>query len=518
MIELSLKLTEYVNKYLGVEEKSFSEDVLSNVTKLELSKTDIPFLRYFPNVNSVEFNGFPSINQTDLDEVAAIVPKLNELIVKEQSALLSINLEMFFFLEKLSIISNDNLTNIFNIEKLVKLKEFTLYNNKKLDITNLYEYIKELNVDLKIDLIYYYAITNYLINEGVDISELFYERVKFVDCYGYRNVHIKTLKTDALMSLVNNICDIVSLYCFKSDTDIKKFCVLHKWMLDNIVYINEDVEEHLEYYGVVDAFVYKKAGRLSYARVFQLLLIFAGIETSLVYSSGVTNLIGKYQNVDLLSFDGNGDYAMVRSLIDGKYYYTDIAWNKRTLEENCYDDLKIMLVSKDDLLLKHSLVGEGIVDKTSTYNFKVIEEINDEVKNTIHDVDYLFKEVEISDDNVVASSQMFAENNSEIEELKRKISQEEVGTELYNSLVEELISLEKVINSYNKILVKYNDGQKAIINKYSNFILNKYFGVMSNDNIDDIMINKLELQNKYHVVSKYLYDLLKMYLNVNNIK
>jgi hypothetical protein len=148
----------------------------------------------------------------------------------------------------------------------------------------------------------------------------------------------------------------------------------------------------------------------------------------------------------------------------------------------------------------------------------VIEEINDEVENTIHDVDYLFKEVEISDDNVVASSQMFAENNTEIEELKRKISQEEVGTELYNSLVEELISLEKVINSYNKILVKYNDGQKAIINKYSNFILNKYFGVMSNDNIDAIMVNKLELQNKYHVVSKYLYDLLKMYLNVNNIK
>ena len=83
MIELSLKLTEYINKYLGIEEKSFSEDVLSNVTKLELSKTDIPFLRYFPNVNSVEFNGFPSINQTDLDEVATIVPKLNELIINQ---------------------------------------------------------------------------------------------------------------------------------------------------------------------------------------------------------------------------------------------------------------------------------------------------------------------------------------------------------------------------------------------------------------------------------------------------
>ena len=87
----------------------------------------------------------------------------------------------------------------------------------------------------------------------------------------------------------NNISDIVSMYCFNNDTDIKKFCVLHKWMLDNIVYINEDVEEHLEYYGVVDAFVHKKAGRLSYARVFQLLLLAAGIKAELVYSSSVTD-------------------------------------------------------------------------------------------------------------------------------------------------------------------------------------------------------------------------------------
>ena len=44
---------------------------------------------------------------------------------------------------------------------------------------------------------------------------------------------------------INNINNIVSLYCYKGDSDLKKFNVLHDWMLKNIVYINEDVEEYL---------------------------------------------------------------------------------------------------------------------------------------------------------------------------------------------------------------------------------------------------------------------------------
>lgn len=518
MIELSSNLTNYINNYLNINEKSFDEDVLSNVTKLELAKEDIAFLKFFPNLKSIEFNSFPSINQYDLDNVAMYVPKLKILSLKNQSAIISIDLSMFFYLEELCLVCNDNLINIFNIEKLEYLKYINIYNNKKFDISNLYKYIKELKYDFKLDLIYYYSVVQYLIDNNIDISEYFFDKIKFVDCYGYRNIHVKTLKKNELINLINNICDIVSLYCFNDDSDIKKFCVLHKWMLDNIVYINEDVEEHLDYYGVVDAFIHKKAGRLSYARVFQLLLIFAGINTNLVYSSGVTNLIGKYQNVDLLSFDGKGDYAMVKSNIDGKYYYTDIAWNKRSLEENCYDDLKILLVSKADLLLKHSLVGEGIVDKSFTYNYKAIEDVNEEVKNHIHDVDYMFDEVLVSDNSIDSAKKIFANNNEEVNELKRRINEEEVGTELYNSLVDELISLEKVINSYNSILSKYNEAQKDIIKKYSEFILNNYIGVFEISKINENIINKLELKNKYHVISKYLYDLLKMYLSINNVK
>jgi hypothetical protein len=289
-------------------------------------------------------------------------------------------------------------------------------------------------------------------------------------------------------------------------------------MLKNITYINEDIEEHLDYYGVVDAFVFNRAGRLSYARVFQLLLLAAGMDATLVYSSGVNSRIGEFGGHELLIFYGEGDYALVRCMIDGRYSYTDIAWNKYAVENNCYNDLKILLVSKDELLMKHRVVGEGIVEKSSTINAKVIEEILDDVKNTIHDVDYMFGEVNVDNNSVNVSSQMFATNNKEIDDLKQRINQEEVGTELYNSLVEELIDLEKVINSYNKILVKYNDGQREIINKYSDFILNNYFGVISESKLDNSWYRKLELMNKYNVISNYLYDLLNMYLNVNDVK
>jgi hypothetical protein len=96
----------------------------------------------------------------------------------------------------------------------------------------------------------------------------------------------------------------------------------------------------------------------------------------------------------------------------------------------------------------------------------------------------------------------------EIDDLKQRINQEEVGTELYNSLVEELIDLEKVINSYNKILVKYNDGLREIINKYSDFILNNYFGVINESKLDNSWYRKLELMNKYNVK----YEIAKIYV------
>ena len=136
MVKLSLKLTEYLNKSLGLSKQEFSEEELNSITVLSIGKDDIGSLKYFKNISTIELKGFPSINQADLDEVATEVPKLKELIIVKQSALLTLNLEMFFYLEKVSIISNDNLAAIFNIDKLEYLKELVIYDNKKLNIKN----------------------------------------------------------------------------------------------------------------------------------------------------------------------------------------------------------------------------------------------------------------------------------------------------------------------------------------------------------------------------------------------
>ena len=124
MVKLSLKFTEYLNKVLGTSNNEFSEEELSRITELSMGKDDIGSLRYFTNVTKLEFNCFPSISQKDLDEVATELPKLKELVIENQSALLTLNLEMFFYLEKLSIISNDNMSVIFNIDKLNKSSSY----------------------------------------------------------------------------------------------------------------------------------------------------------------------------------------------------------------------------------------------------------------------------------------------------------------------------------------------------------------------------------------------------------
>ena len=109
LIKLSDNLTKYVNKIQNLNNSEFTEEDLCNVTKLELSKDDIPSIRHFENLESIEFSSFPSITQAELDEVAAMNPKIQELIIKEQSALVNLDLEMFFYLRKLSLIYNDNI-------------------------------------------------------------------------------------------------------------------------------------------------------------------------------------------------------------------------------------------------------------------------------------------------------------------------------------------------------------------------------------------------------------------------
>lgn len=517
MIQLSPKLTKYINGWLNTEKDSFTMEELSVVNKLSINKSDIEFLKYFENLNTLQFSGFPSVSASELDEVANMLPKLKELVLVDQNALITIDLSLFFSLEKIDLISNDNLVNVFNLDKLVNLKEVTIYDNKKLIIDNLYDDIIKLDKSYKIDLVYYYELVNYFIKNNVDISDVFYDKVSFVDVYGYRTRHFKVLKKTALIDLLDNISNVSSLYCFKNETDIQKYCSIYQWMLNNIEYVNEDVEEHLDYYGVVDAFIFNRAGRLSYARVFQMLLLSVGIKSDLVYSASVNEDIGRFNGNDMLKFEGTGDYALVRSLIDGKYYYTDIAWNKHALVNNSYNELNILLESKESIVLKHNLVGEGIVDKTATYNKNALKDVIISVQKNIHDVDYMFKDVALSSNEVESSKEMFAENNAEINELKRKISQEEVGSELYNSMIEELISLEKVINTYNKILVKYNNGQRELINKYSDFLLANYLCVLNLTKVDSVLVNELKLKDKYHVISIYLFDLLNMYLSINGL-
>ena len=94
-----------------------------------------------------------------------------------------VNVKLSYEIWAGAFVSEQGLSNIVGIilKNLRDTLELVVYDNKKLDLSNLYEFISELRINFKLDLIYYYTLANYLIDNGLDISDEYFDKVSFVD-------------------------------------------------------------------------------------------------------------------------------------------------------------------------------------------------------------------------------------------------------------------------------------------------------------------------------------------------
>jgi len=197
------------------------------------------------------------------------------------------------------------------------------------------------------------------------------DRFTWVESVGLRKYIIHEYTTDEIKSLIQNVTAIVSKYVYVDDGDIERFGILYKWMTSNIEFVNEDdpKNENVETVSnMYKVFNYRKGGRLSFAKAFQLLLSFAGVKSSVVYSLGALESIGYYNGQKVYSLLGTSDYALLRVSIDERYYYCDIAWDSFVSDYKYFDQLRLFLVSKNELKLRHKFVGEGNIEKSYSYH------------------------------------------------------------------------------------------------------------------------------------------------------
>lgn len=455
-MDLSDNLVEQVRNQLNLKHNTpLTIDMLGHIKKLDLKKEDIKYLKYFFNLEEVSFSSFPSIIDEDFSSLSKY--KIKKIIISEQNALFHVDVSNFKYLKELELVHNDNIVLLKGLSNLDKL---VFYDNKSFtNIEDICDSIKD--IDLALDIIYYKKILNYSMVNYIGLNVI--DKISWVGSVGLRKYLVYDYSKYEMDYIVSSIVKVTSKYIYAKDDESERFAVLYKWMIENIHFVNDDIEEtRNSINSIYDVFKYKEAGRLLYARTFQLLLSFADIDSTMVYSLGALKDFQFAKNENPISLLGTSDYGLLRVNIYNKNYYCDIARDSLLRFSKMFDYYRLFLVSKEELKGIHKLVGEGNIVANQSY-------IGDD-----------------GDDLVFFSNSRFKEINSVYKEIDKilntidmikRISKDEIATKAFvsdfNSLLKKYINDNKMYFLYN-YFPDVNDISYYIHYLYNHKLLSQY--------------------------------------------
>lgn len=509
MIILSDALSDEVKGMLNVVNNSnnFLEKDLESITSLNLSANDIQYLNYFKNVVELELSTFPSIKKEDIFIIANKLPNLKSLKIKEQNAIFDLDVGCLTNLEELCLIHNDNLISIKGIDKL---KRFTFYDNK--DYRNI-EQIVDLLVDnmesnVTLDIVYYVDALRELYKLNKDISLLY--KFNWVESSGLRKFNIYEYSKEEIKSLVTMVSDIVSKYTYVTDGEVEKFGVLYRWMITHVKFVNEDDPkgENLSLISnIYKVFNFGMGGRLSYAKAFQFLLSFAGVKSTVVYSLGAYDTIGYYNGQKVYSLLGTSDYALLRVSLDNKYYYCDIAWDCMVNDYKYFDVLRLFLLSKDELKIRHKFVGESEIEHSYSYHGDDSDDLIMFANDRLKEVDDLFNDIERLNSYISGAELNCMLLKKELSEIKDSMSLYEEGSMEYKNYLKEIKEDEELFKCSEIDLIRYKNMRVGIINSYSGRLNAHYLGLDRNMKKDEVLA-LLKKKKEVYLLSDYMYKIL----------
>lgn len=511
MINISGSLASKLNKLLNktVNNNMYSVDELASIKKISLSKSELDYIDYLNNIEILELDSFPSVVNGDIELIANKFTKLRGLKIKEQNALFKLDLKPLQHLEELCLIHNDNLVDIMGLDKI---RRFTFYDNK--DFENIKQIVDFLlnnrNSTITLDVSYYIDIVNILYQKNIDVSLL--NRFTWVESAGLRRYHTYEYTNAEIDSMLKLISSIVSKYIYSTDGDIEKFGVLYDWMINNVKFVNED-DPKLENINLVSnvnkVFNYGKGGRLSYAKAFQILLSFAGIKSSVVYSLGAIDDIGVFNGEKIYSLLGESDYAVLRVTLDDRDYYCDVAWDALVLEHGYYDKLRLFLFSKDELKIRHKFVGEANITNTHSYRGDDSDDLIVFANDRLKEVNETFDDIERLKPEIDGIGLNIAINKSRIRELKNELDNLDMMSKEYKERINELDALEDKIDIDEAELIRLENARKGIVFNYSKILGDRYLTSYFDMTYRELM-NTLDKKEEVKLLSTYMYNLLKL--------
>ncbi len=490
MIRLSDNLSRYVRNVLKINDNKvnmFSEEQLSKITSISISRDDVSVVKYFKNLVHLDFNSYPSLTSEDVLFIGCELPNISSIKIKEQNSIYRLDLSSYKNLKEVAIIHNENLVDFCGIDNVYR---FTFYDNKEYkNNKQLVDYLdKHPESIVTLDFLYYIHVYRNIKNKSI------FEKIRWVESTGLRNFNVHQFTKDEIESVIGYIGDIASKFTYPSDDPIEKFTILYQWMITNIKFYNADdptVEENIDMNNSYTVFNYGSGGRVSYAKAFQMLLTYVDVDATIVNSYGALDSIGYYNGKKVFSLFGTSDYSLLRLTIDGRNYYCDVAWDSMIKNFQYFDVLRLFLISKDELSLRHRLVGEGNVLNSYSYHGDDSDELVFFAQKRVEEVNKFFDHLNEVDKKIKGIEINKLVNVSGINKATSREEISEINKDLINDLGE--------YNSWVK-------GRNNIIRRNAKMLRNNY--LVNHDLKGDKLYNYLIDQLENMRISKYLFDIL----------
>ena len=381
------------------ESRGVNQDELDSINYVNLNDVDVMYLQYFRNLETLIIDGFPGTDDSNFRNIARSCPNLTTLVVKGQPNLTKIDITRFHKLKNVSIVSNENLTEVIGLDdkgsfvsQLDKIEFYDNLNYHKEDqlIENLNKYNEDQLVEL--DALYYIDANEKIDNfSEKDNNYEWHEKIGYVSqkdmsySSGEMEVAYKYAKTT-----IDNIIK-------PNDSEEMKIFVIYTWILKNIK-VENNREPNLNE-GIVNVFKYRVASIPTISKFFQFLLRVAGVEA---YDINVLPRI-KFNTSSFGTFKIPAeDYEIIKIPTANGNYYFDIAWDNLIYKETGKLSTVFMYNGLRDILYNHQLIFDNIDNPVDSMPFEEREDYSKKASKRLQNVkNQRIEEITIKDENVV---------------------------------------------------------------------------------------------------------------------
>ena len=183
-----------------------------------------------------------------------------------------------------------------------------------------------------------------------------------------------------------------------------------------------------------------------------------------------------------------------------------------------FDELRLFLVSKEELSIRHKFVGEGNIDKTYSYHGDDSDDLIMYAIERLDETDKVFDCVTRFDAKLVGEGMNKRLLENKVISLNNKLKDSNTSSDEVKEITEEINKVQNEIEQIELRIRDYKDQKEAEQIKYVDYFMNYYLTkdekALDNNELLEVLNRKVD----NYLLSKYVYEILEDLINLRATK